>query len=138
MLEEKVDELVVAVRVLAETVDRRHEEIMLAIVEQRRYTEYAFGLQNERSDGLEGRLVSLGGRFDTLERRFDALEGRFDALEHRVDAIERRLATLEHRVEVLEGKMDAVTMLIVRMDHKLDQFMASTDRHFRAIEDRLS
>ena len=100
-VEQKVDDL-------ATSVDRRFAEFSEALVEGRRYTEFAF-------DRLEGRFGVVESRFDALEGRFDGLEGRFGVLEGRFGRLERKLdqfidvqsranALVERRLNALESR----------------------------------
>ncbi len=109
-VEQKVDDL-------ATSVDRRFAEFSEALVEGRRYTEFAF-------DRLDGRFDALEGRFDGLEGRFGVVEGRFDALEGRFDGLEGRFG-------VLEGRFG-------RLERKLDQFIDVQSRANALVERRLN
>ena len=116
-VEQKVDDL-------ATSVDRRFAEFSEALVEGRRYTEFAF-------DRLDGRFDALEGRFDGLEGRFGVVEGRFDALEARFDGLEGRFDGLEGRFGVLEGRFG-------RLERKLDQFIDVQSRANALVERRLN
>lgn len=107
-------ELFVKVRVFAESVDRHHDETTVAIVECQRDHRDTFGEQGQKIETVEY----------NVERRFEVLE--------------RRLIVLASKENVLETKLDAIMMLVIRMNHQLDRFVHEAERRFRAIEDRLS
>ena len=72
-VEHKVDALAVSM-------DQRFDEVTAAILEQRRYTEFAFEQLTTRISGLEGRFDSLETKVDSgfarLDRKLDQLIDR--------------------------------------------------------------
>jgi hypothetical protein len=79
--------------------ERRFDEIQTALLEQRQYTEFAFGrLSSEMRKGFE--------RFEQVDQRFEQVDKRFDRLERKLDQfidvqsrtnelVDRRLTALE-------------------------------------------
>ena len=98
-VEHKVDALAVSM-------DQRFDEVTAAILEQRRYTKFAFEQLTTRISGLEG-------RFDSLETKVDSLGTRFHSLETKVDSLESQLTSFETKVE----------SRFARLDRKLDQLL---------------
>ncbi|MEO6238335.1 MAG: hypothetical protein ABIQ52_15155 [Vicinamibacterales bacterium] len=116
-VEQKVDKL-------SASVDRRFDDVDVALVEQRKYTEFAFDrLAGEMRDGfkgvdgrlnfIDGRLNSIDGRFNSIDGRFNSIDGRFNSIDGRLNRIERKLdqfidtqstanALVERRLTALE------------------------------------
>jgi tetrahydromethanopterin S-methyltransferase subunit G len=68
-----------------------------------------------RLDGVEGQLVSFGGRMDGFERRLDGFESRLDGFEKRLDDFGLELRSSLRRFERQVGKL-AKDVLEVRAD----------------------
>ena len=133
---EALDQTVVRMSI---SIDSRFDDVSEAIVEQRRYTEFAFeslrGEMAQRFDAVERRLDAVEHRLDAVEHRLDAVERRLDAVERRLDAVERRLDAVEHRLDAVEHRLDAIERRLDvlerrfdRFDEKLDQLIAIVSR----------
>jgi chromosome segregation ATPase len=140
---EALDQTVVRMSI---SIDSRFDDVSEAIVEQRRYTEFAFeSLRGEmaqrfdaverrldaverRLDAVEHRLDAVEHRLDAVERRLDAVERRLDAVERRLDAVEHRLDAVEHRLDAIERRLDVLERRFDRFDEKLDQLIAIVSR----------
>ena len=101
-VEQKVDKLSASVDrrfdTLSASVDKRFDDVDVALVEQRKYTEFAFDrLAGEMRDGfkgVDGRLNSIDSRFNRLERKLDQF---IDTQSKANGLVERRLTALEPR-----------------------------------------
>jgi phage shock protein A len=83
-VEQKLDVLSASFDWRFNAVDENFKAVTAALVEQREYTEFAFGR-------LEGRLDRLEFRFDRTEPRFDRMEARLDRMEARLDRLDQRM-----------------------------------------------
>lgn len=108
VMADRIDEIVA-------TLDRRFDEVLAAIVEQREYIE--FGYQR-----LAATIDALDVKF---EARFAQIDERFAALEARVEALEARIASLETKVDALREEMDE---RFSRLDARFDRFELKFDR----------
>lgn len=89
-VEEKLDALTVSV-------DARFDAVTEAIVEQRRYTEFAF--DRLRSEMLAG-FGRIDGRFDRMDSRFNRLERKLDQF---IDTQSKTNELVERRLQALES-----------------------------------
>jgi tetrahydromethanopterin S-methyltransferase subunit G len=76
-IEKKVDSLATSVRV-------RFEDVAGALLEQRRYTEFAFNELNTRIGQLEERMESS---FAHMDSRFAQVDSHFARLERKLDQL---------------------------------------------------
>ena len=83
-VEQKLDVLSASVDKRFNAVDENFKAVTAALVEQREYTEFAFGR-------LESRLDRIDQRMDRIDQRMDAgfgkVDGRFARLERKLDQI---------------------------------------------------
>ena len=79
-----VEGLSKSVEQLALSVDRRFDQVTAAIVEQRRYTEFAYsqliGVMDARFGQVDARFAQIDGRFAQMDARFDRVEVKLDLL----------------------------------------------------------
>ena len=95
-VEGKVDHLTTRVQAVEGKVDQLSASVDEGFVEQRQYTEFAFGRLEAKTDA----------GFKKVEERFEKMDGRFDRLERKLDQfidvqlktnqlVDRRLSALE-------------------------------------------
>lgn len=81
-VEQKVD-------ALSTSVDARFDQVDAAIVEQRRYTEFAYDRLDSKMDAgfarIDERFGEIDGRFAQIDGRFAQMDGRFARLERKLD-----------------------------------------------------
>ena len=98
--EQKLDALSTSVDKRFDDVDQRFDAVDEALVEQRRYTEFAFDkLAAEMKAGFD----KVNGRFDTIESRFNRVERKLDQF---IDTQAKANALVERRLQSLEPKND--------------------------------
>lgn len=102
-VEQKLDVLSASFDRRFNAVDENFKAVTAALVEQREYTEFAFGRLEDRIDRLEF-------RFDRTEPRLDRMEARLDRLDQRMDA---GFAKVDGRFARLERKLDQIIDLHV-------------------------
>jgi hypothetical protein len=87
-VEHKVDALAVSM-------DQHFDEVTAAILERRRYTDFAFEQLSTRVSGLE---VKLEARTDSLETKVDSLQIQLTSFETKVES---RFARLDRKLDQL-------------------------------------
>jgi hypothetical protein len=95
-VEQKLDVLSAFVDKRFNAVDENFKAVTAALVEQREYTEFAFGRLEARLDGVEARLAGVEPRLDRMEARLDRLDQRMEAGFGKVDG---RFARLERKLD---------------------------------------
>jgi predicted nuclease with TOPRIM domain len=86
-VERKVDSL-------AATMDRRFDEVAEALVEQRRYTDFAYERLEAKISQMDGRLTELDGRVVRLDAKMDS---GFERMDQRFSRLDRKLDQLIDR-----------------------------------------
>ena len=86
-VERKVDSL-------AATMDRRFDEVAGALVDQRRYTDFAYGLLDAKISQIDGKLTELDERVVRLDTKMDS---GFERMDQRFSRLDRKLDQLIDR-----------------------------------------
>ena len=109
-VEQKLDVLSVSFDRRFNAVDENFKAVTAALVEQREYTEFAFGRLEDRIDRLEF-------RFDRTEPRLDRMVARLDRMDTGVSSLDQRMgagfANVDEQFARLERKLDQIIDLHV-------------------------
>lgn len=82
------------------SMDARFDEVHAAIVEQRRYTEFAYDHLVARLDAGFARLgAEMNSGFARVDERFERMDGRFARLERKLDQFIDRVLPPEPRAD---------------------------------------
>ena len=88
-VEQRLEGLAADFAAHVEQVSRRFDQVDAALLEQRRYTEFAYGRQDSRMDAgfaqVEARFAQMDARFAQVEARFAQMDARFARLERTLD-----------------------------------------------------
>jgi predicted nuclease with TOPRIM domain len=112
-VEQKLDVLSASVDKRFNAVDENFKAVTAALVEQREYTEFAFGR-------LEARLDRMEAPLDRMEARFDRMDAGVDRMDARVDRMDAGVSRLDQRMDTGFGKVDG---RFARLERKLDQII---------------
>lgn len=66
----------------------RFDQVQDALVEQRRYTEFAYDRLVSKIDDLSAKMDQ---RFERMDQRFERMDQRFETIDQRFDRLERKL-----------------------------------------------
>jgi hypothetical protein len=76
---------------LAATMERRFDEVAEALVEQRRYTDFAYERLHTKTPQIDGRLAELDARVvrldETVDSGFERMDQRFSRLDRKLDQL---------------------------------------------------
>lgn len=94
-VEQKLEGLAAGFAAHVDQVSLRFDQVDAALLEQRRYTEFAYSRQDSKMDAgfaqVEARFSQVEVRFSQMDARFSQMDARFSQMDARFARLERKL-----------------------------------------------